>query len=423
MSEITSEVDRIVGALAAAGGGLDPYPLYAELHGLGEASALTAGKLPYAAAAFSYRAVDQILRDATFEVHDALRLEQASPTWREHPVLVMLMNSMMFSNGDRHGRMRALFRKVFTPRRVQEMEPDVIAIASELLDRIELLGAGGAEVDYMAEFAYLLPARVVGRLLGLPDDDISWFRAQVDVINDWLDFRRKGPEVLAAADKAATDITTYYLDLIARRRAKPEQDLISDLTKAVDDGTHDVTDLELVGNLLVLFNASFSTTIHLFGNAVPLLSGAERRAQLLKDPAAFVEEVLRYDTPAHVFIRVASKDTDFLGVPLKEGQLVAVLTGAANRDPRRFPDPDQFDPARTENQPISFGAGAHYCLGAALARTEAQLALPMVLDRFPQLALAGSTVRTDQFILRGYKSLPITVSSLVTAGGSADASG
>jgi cytochrome P450 len=424
MSEITTEADRIVGALAAGGGGLDPYPLYAELHELGTASLLTPGKLPYSAAAFGYRAVDQIMRDATFEVHDALRLEPMSPTWREHPVLVTLMNSMMFSNGVRHGRMRALFRKVFTPRRVQEMEPDVIAIAAELLDRIELLGAGGAEVDYMAEFAYLLPARVVGRLLGLPDSDISWFRAQVDVINDWLDFRRKGPEVLAAADKAATDITTYYLGLIAQRRAKPERDLISDLTRAIDDGTHEVTDLELVGNLLVLFNASFSTTIHLFGNALPLLlSGCEGRSQVIADPAAYVEEVLRYDTPAHVFIRVAGKDTEFLGVPLQEGQLVAVLTGAANRDPQRFAVPDLFDPARPDNQPISFGAGAHYCLGAALARTEAQLALPMVVDRFPALALGSEPVRTDQFILRGYKSLPVTVSALVTAGGTSDASG
>jgi len=423
MSEITSEVDRIVGALAGGGGGLDPYPLYAELHGLGEASALTAGKLPYSAAAYGYRAVDQIMRDATFEVHDALRLEPMTPTWREHPVLVTLMNSMMFSNGDRHGRMRALFRKVFTPRRVQEMEPDVVAIAAELLDRIELLGAGGAEVDYMAEFAYLLPARVVGRLLGLPDADISWFRAQVDVINDWLDFRRKGPEVLAAADKAATDITTYYLDLIAQRRAKPERDLISDLTRAIGEGTHQVTDLELVGNLLVLFNASFSTTIHLFGNALPQLLEPGGASQLKADPSAYVEEVLRYDTPAHVFIRVAGRDTEFLGVPLKEGQLVAVLTGAANRDPRRFAEPDRFDPARPDNQPISFGAGAHYCLGAALARTEAQLALPMVVDRFPALALGSDPVRTDQFILRGYKSLPVTVSALVTAGGTSDASG
>jgi cytochrome P450 len=99
------------------------------------------------------------------------------------------------------------------------------------------------------------------------------------------------------------------------------------------------------------------------------------------------------------------------------------LTGAANRDPQRFAVPDLFDPARPDNQPISFGAGAHYCLGAALARTEAQLALPMVVDRFPALALGSEPVRTDQFILRGYKSLPVTVSALVTAGGTSDASG
>ena len=421
--------DEIVRMLAAGGGNLDPYPLYARLHDLGEACALTAPELPYAAAVVGYRAVDQIMRDASFEVHDALRLEAMTPRWAEHPVLVTLMNSMMFSNGDRHGRMRGLFRKVFTPRRVQAMEPDILAITAELLDRMAELGADGSEVDYMAEFAYLLPARVVGRLLGLPDADIAWFRSQVDLINDWLDFRRKGADVLAGADQAAARITDYYLDLIAERRAAPQYDLISDLTRAVDEGRHEVTDLELVGNLLVLFNASFSTTIHLFGNALPLLLARPEIRCTPELMPAYVEEVLRYDTPAHVFIRVASADTEFLGVPLKEGQLVAVLTGAANRDPRRFAEPDRFDPARPDNQPISFGAGAHYCLGAALARAEAQLALPMVLERFPRLALGGEPVRTDQLILRGYKSLPVTVADpvsagqLTPAGGGADASG
>ncbi|WP_433009882.1 cytochrome P450 [Kribbella sp. CA-294648] len=393
----------IVRALAA-GGTADPYPLYADLHRLGEAVALTAPDLPYAATVHSYRAVDQLMRDTSFEVYDAFWLASTTPDWQRHPVLVMLMNSMMFSNGDQHLRMRALFRKVFTPRRVRRMEPEIVRITAELLDRLAELGADGAEVDYMAEFAYLLPARVVGRLLGLPDEDISWFRSQVDLINDWLDFRRKGPDVLAAADEAAAGITEYYLDLIALRRKEPQADLISDLVRAVDRGQHKVTDLELVGNLLVLFNASFSTTIHLFGNALPLL--LERPATQMP---AFVEEVLRYETPAHVFIRVASTDTEFLGVPLKRGQLVAVLTGAANRDPRRFPDPDRFDPSRPDNQPISFGAGTHYCLGAALARAEARLALPMVLKRFPQLALGGDPIHTDQLILHGYKSLPIVL--------------
>ncbi|WBQ06433.1 cytochrome P450 [Kribbella sp. CA-293567] len=405
--------NELVRALSAGGRDLDPYPLYAELHKLGEVLALTAPELPYSAAVFGYRAVDRFMRDSSFEVHDACWMEAMTPTWHEHAVLVTLMNSMMFSNGDRHGRMRGLFRKVFTPRRVQAMEPEVVRIADELLDRMADLGAGGAEVDYMAEFAYLLPARVVGRLLGLPDSDISWFRSQVDLINDWLDFRRKGPEVLAVADEAATRITGYYVDLIAKRRADPQDDLISDLVQAVDSGRHQLTDLELVGNLLVLFNASFSTTIHLFGNSLPLLLASPEIRAAPELMPAYVEEVLRYDTPAHVFARVASADTEFLGVPLERGQLVAVLTGAANRDPRRFDDPDRFDPHRADNQPVSFGAGPHYCLGAALARTEARLALPMVLDRFPHLALAGQPVRTDQLILRGYECLPVTV-----AGGS-----
>ncbi len=109
------------------------------------------------------------MRDTSFQVHDAYWMEAMTPSWREHSVLVTLMNSMMFSNGDRHRRMRGLFRKVFTPRRVAAMEPEIVRIASELLDRLADHGADGTEVDYMAEFAYLLPARVVGRLLGLPD--------------------------------------------------------------------------------------------------------------------------------------------------------------------------------------------------------------------------------------------------------------
>lgn len=401
--------DDLVAALAAGGRELDPYPLYAELHRLGEALALAAPGLPYSAAVFGYDAVDRFLRDTSFHVHDAYWMEAMTPGWREHPVLVTLMNSMMFSNGDRHRRMRGLFRKVFTPRRVEAMEPEIVRIAAELLDRLADQGADGSEVDYMAEFAYLLPARVVGRLLGLPDADIGWFRSQVELINDWLDFGRKGPEVLAAADEAATRITDYYVELIAKRRADPQDDLISELVRVACTGRRQVTDLELVGNLLVLFNASFSTTIHLFGNSLPLLLADPRSRQAPGLMPAYVEEVLRYDTPAHVFVRVVSADTNFLGVPLRKGQLVAVLTGAANRDPRRFADPDRFDPARADNQPISFGAGPHYCLGAALARAEARLALPMLLDRFPHLALAGTPVRTEQLILRGYERLPVTV--------------
>ena len=154
--------DDIVRALAG-GGTADPYPLYADLHRLGEAVALTAPDLPYAATVHSYRAVDQLMRDTSFEVYDAFWLASTTPDWQRHPVLVMLMNSMMFSNGDQHGRMRALFRKVFTPRRVRRMEPEIVRITAELLDRLAELGADGAEVDYMAEFAYLLRVTTPGR--------------------------------------------------------------------------------------------------------------------------------------------------------------------------------------------------------------------------------------------------------------------
>jgi cytochrome P450 len=411
LTDSSSEASQVLAGLLSGEGLADPYPFYAELHRLGPVSALP-DHPSYAALVNGYDAVGRVLRDPVFRVSDAAFAEPLMPDWHQHPVLAMLYGSMMFSNAPHHTRMRRLFQAVFTPRRVVELEPAIVRLTDDRLDRIAALGANGAEVDFMAEFAYLLPSGVVAALLGIPDDDLGWFRPRVERINDYLDVAGKTPEVLAAADTATLELTGYYTDLIARRGAQPRDDLVSSLVQAVD-AEPTLTDEELVSNLLVLFNASFVTTIHLLGNGLRiLLDRPELAAALRSEPAAaasYVEEMLRFDTSVQFVARFATQDTEVAGVTMPAGRLVLIVLGAANRDPKRYRDPDVFDPARQDSKPLSFGAGPHYCLGAALARAEARLAFPMLLRRFPALAAGGPPVRNQQQFLRGYSRLPVVI--------------
>ncbi len=399
--------DVLAGLLS--GEGLDdPYPFYAALHELGPVSALP-GHPSYAALVNGYDAADRVLRHPAFRVVDSAYVEPVSPQWREHPVLAMLYGSMMFSNAPAHTRMRRLFQAVFTPRRVSALEPAIVELTGGLLDRMATLGSGGEPVDFMAEFAYLLPSGVVAALLGIPNSDLGWFRPRVERINDYLDVAGKTPEVLAAADAATVELSEYYADLIARRRTDPGDDLVTSLVQALD-AEPTLSQDELISNLLVLFNASFVTTIHLLGNGVQvLLERPELGPDVVADPASYVEEVLRFDTSVQFVVRHATTDTEVAGVRLPAGRMVLVVLGAANRDPARYDRPDVVDLSRRDSKPLSFGAGPHYCLGAALARVEARLAFPMLLERFPGLTAGGPPVRNRQQFLRGYSRLPLTV--------------
>ena len=194
---------------------------------------------------------------------------------------------------------------------------------------------------------------------------------------------------------------------MASRRADRREDLISDLVQL--DGQDQLTEPELLASLIVMFNAGFRTTANMFGNGLALLiEHPEVLAALRADPSlapSCIEEILRYEPPLHFAVRFAARDTEISGVPVTAGQSVLVLMGAANRDPRRFPDPDTFDPGRSDNHHLTFSAGPHYCLGAALGRMEGRLALPRLLGRFPALALAAEPGERRQLMLRGYDHL------------------
>jgi cytochrome P450 len=299
---------------------------------------------------------------------------------------------------------------VFTARRIALLEPAVARLIDHRLDQLAELGAHGS-VDFMAEFALPLPSDVIGELLGVPESDRAWFPQRVRAFGAILDLGAGAWGYLKAADAAAAELTAYFVDLVATRRAHPKDDLISALVRQQQDSSLD--DESLIANLVTMFNAGFVTTTHLIGNGLTLLlDRPDLRDTLLRQPdraPAYVEEILRYEPPTHFSIRWVSADAEIAGTPVPVNSRVLVLLGAANRDPRRFAQPDVFDPARADNQVLSFGGGVHYCLGVALSRLEGQLALPMVFRRFPDLALADAPGERDKLMLRGYDRLPVTI--------------
>jgi cytochrome P450 len=394
-------------SLLSAEGRRDPYPRYAELHRWGQVYPV-APATGYDVVVSGYEAAVRVLRDPAFRMLDAEYLDRGGTRWREHPALKTLQDSIFFTNGPDHARVRRLFSQAFTARRMAALEPAIVRLTDQLLDRLADLGAGGAPVDFLAQFALPLPSDVIGELLGVPEEDRAWFPPRVRTFGAILEIGRRPFREITAADAAAVELTEYFAGLLARRRAQPREDLVSALVRYQAD---QVSDTELLANLITLFNAGFVTTTHLLGNGLALLlERPDARAALRTDPTPLVEEMLRYEPPVHFGVRWASTDTDILGVPVAKGSTVLVLMGAANRDPRRFPDPDVFDPARPDNQHLAFSAGPHYCLGAALSRLEGQLALPRLLDRFPDLALAGPPGERNQLMLRGFASLPVRLS-------------
>ncbi|MEV4414369.1 cytochrome P450 [Catellatospora sp. NPDC049609] len=389
--------------LLAEEGRTDPPAFYARLHRAGAAQAVDGAEQGFAVAVYGFEAAGQVLKDSRFHQLDAAYLDLHNPQWRRHQALEVLRDSMFFTDGPAHDGVRQLIGRTFTARRVAAMADAVTASTHRLLDRLDELSRGGP-VDFMGEFAYLLPSSVMADALGVPQEDLAWFRPRVLAIGAILELDGATWKNMVRANTAARELTAYFTDLVALRRSDPRDDLISHLAAT------DLSDRQLVANLITTFNAGFVTTTHLLGNGLTMLleRPALRVALDQGNATSYVEEMVRFEPPVQILVRYAPEAAEIEGVPCRPGEAVLVMIGAANRDPRRFTDPDAFDPARPDPGSLSFGFGPHYCLGAALSRLEGEIAFPALFERFPDLALAAPLSRQPKpLILRGHDTLPV----------------
>ena len=300
------------------------------------------------------------------------------------PAVEALENHMLNRDGDDHRRLRRLVTKAFTPRMVEQLRPRIQTIADELLDAVETRG----EMDLAAEYAFPLPITVIAELLGVPTADQERFRTWSDAIITPV-FE---PEALERFFEQMTEFVAYLQNLFTERRTQPRDDLISALIRARDEGDA-LSEDELFGTVMLLIVAGHETTVGLIGNAVlNLLAHPEQLELVRTDPTllpAAVEEVLRFEGPVERTLnRWAATDVELGGKAIRRGELVIAVLNSADRDPERFPDPDRLDVTRSDNRHLAFGRGSHYCLGAPLARLEAEIALETLFRRLPGLRLA-----------------------------------
>jgi cytochrome P450 len=311
-----------------------------------------------------------------------------------------LLPQMIYIDPPRHTALRALVSRAFTPRRIAEVEASVRPVARELIDGIA--ARGGGEVQH--EYAAILPSVVIAQMIGVPDEHVPKFRQWTE---SFLEITESGD----FAD-AASNIYGLFAELLAARRAEPRDDMMTALIGAEVDGEH-LTDDELLGFCLLLVLAGNDTTSSLIGSGVVLLARhPDQRVLLVRDPSLWpqaIEEMNRLESPTQVLPRTTTRDVELHGVAIPAGSRVMLVWGAANHDDREFPNPEQLDVTRTVTRHLAFGHGAHYCLGASLARLEARVAFEEWHARFPEYELAAEPTRAVSIWARAYTRVPVVV--------------
>jgi cytochrome P450 len=328
------------------------------------------------------------------------------PPERFEPFNVLHRNQMMENEPPQHTRLRRLVANAFARGHVERLRPRIHTLVADLLDTID----GNNTFDILADYAEPLPVAVIAELLGVPPADRSQLRPWSNAIVKMYEYERT-PEREDRALAAAREFADYMRELAHERRRAPRDDLVSHLA-AIEDGGSRLTEDELVASAILLLNAGHEASVNVMGNGmVALLRNPDQLARLrddlgLVEPA--VEELIRYDPPLHLFERTATADVPVAAVTIRTGEKVAALLGSANRDPAVFTEPDRLDIGRDPNPHLGFGAGIHFCLGAPLARLELQIALPALLNRFPQLTLVREPTLRPTFVLRGYESITVS---------------
>lgn len=355
--------------------------------------------------------VNRLLRDRRFGreiLHVATRAEldlpQPAPHTRAFDALDA--HSMLEREPPAHTRLRTLVNRAFVSRQVERLRPAIAELAHALIDAFP----AGEPFDLLDAYATPIPVRVIARMLGVPEETapqlLDWSHRMVAM---YAFGRTRAVE--EDADAAARDFAAFIRETVAARRGRPGDDLLSVLIAAEEAGDR-LSEDELVSTAILLLNAGHEATVHAAGNAVRTIleTGADAAALFADDAAATatVEECLRFDPPLHVFTRWVLEDLVESGIPLRKGDRIGLVLGAAGRDPAVNPDPDRFDPRRANPQHVAFGAGIHFCIGAPLARLELQVALPILFSRCPSVRLAEPPRVRDAYHFHGLERLMVT---------------
>ena len=398
----------------------EPYAFYDELRARGD---LVPGKVACVTA--SYDLCAEVVRDPAFlsgfPDETLPRPFQAALEWaREDAVLSPLDRpSMLMSNGADHTRFRRLVSKAFTARAVAALRVRTEEIAGELLDGLERKRAAGEPVDLVVDYAEQLPVWVIAELLGVPtamrEQFLTWMHpiaALTDLGMGYPAFRR--------AEASLRELNAWTLGHLERLRREPGDDLLSRIVAGSEEeraaGGEGLSETDLMITTTLMLGAGFETTVNLISNGAALLMAHPDQAAVLRDDpsvwANAVEEMLRLDSAVQNTYRYPAQSTVVRGVPVRRGQFIIVLLGAANRDPAVFPEPGRFDVRRANaREHLSFSLGPHFCVGAALARMEGEVALARLFERYPDLALDGAPARRPTRGLRGYLHMPVALGS------------
>jgi cytochrome P450 len=382
---------------------LDPHPVWRRLRD--EQPVYRNDKFDFVALS-RHDDVDAALVDpATFSSAHGTVLELMTPE-------PMQTGHIIFMDPPAQTTLRVLVSRAFTPRRIAALEEHIRALCAELLDA--QVGSGG--FDYLQDFAAQLPSLVISQLMGVDPADREEIRRTIDETFHLEEGKGMLNDVSLAAQ---VKLRSYFTEQIDARRGDPRDDMMTGLVQAevtTAEGTRRLSTAEAADFANLLVSAGTETTARLIGWACELLAAhPDQRAALAADPSLLanaVEETLRYEAPSAVQGRVNTRDVALHGTKIAAGSKVLLLTGSAGRDVRKYPDPDRYDIHRRFDSHVSFGHGAHFCLGAALARMEARIALEETLRRFPTWDVDHDrTVRLHTSTVRGHEKLPIKVSS------------
>jgi pimeloyl-[acyl-carrier protein] synthase len=374
----------------------NPYPFYEELRSIHPICWGNLVKNPgwYIT---GYEEAMTILKDTRFQ--NRIPLPQ---TAKKYECLKNIQHDMMlFKNQPDHKRLRLMVSNVFTPRMVEALRPSIHDIVNDLLDQFQ----HKKSMDVVSDFAFPLTSLIIAKIIGVPQEERYQFRKWSADLIQTIDFTRSR-KTLDNGNEMTIILRDYFKGLIKKRKNSPEEDLISLLIKAEQQGDR-LTDEEVIATCILLVIAGHETTVNLISNSIlTLMKHPQQLMELKEKPFLIegaVEEVLRFESPTQMTARFASEDITINQTTIKKGDQVYILLGAANRDPNKFKDPHLFDIMRDPNPHLAFGYGSHFCLGAPLARLEAQIAINSLLAWKDKLQLTDPDLKWRKLI--GFRSL------------------